>query len=155
MPDRYFRAQVEGLEPRASLASLGLRPTPQAVVGAIQGTETIKAQGYQLQGSGTVTPLGDVSVTGFFGGGRGALNDRGSLTFSNANSRMTLSVSTHGYFPTQYAEAIRMTVQVRSATGSSAGIHVQGTINLVNPIIPHHFGVIPTVPFAAQINLRP
>ena len=136
-------------------APMGKGQSP-ALVGSIQGTETVTPRGYQLEGTGTVTPLGDVTLTGFFGGGEGALNDKGTLTFSNGQGSLALSSKTHGYFPlrSQGAEEIRVTVQARSATGSYAGIRVQGTINLVNPLILVHKGEHPPIPFTAQINLK-
>ncbi len=104
-----------------------------------------------------MTPLGNVTVTGFFGGGKGALNDKGILTFSNSQGSLTLSLKTRGYFPlrSQEAEEIRATVQVRSATGSYTGIHVAGTINLVNGIVGFRGGYRPPVPFNAHISLKP
>ena len=167
MASRYFRTQLEPLDARALLSHLDLEamldaaPTGKgkssALVGSIQGTETGTPKGVQLEGIGTVTPLGDVTVNGFFGGGKGALNDKGTLTFSNGQGSLALSLKTHGYFPlrSQGAEEIRATVQARSATGSYAGIHVQGTINLVNNIGIEHEGEHPPVPFTSQINLKP
>jgi hypothetical protein len=91
---RQFRSRFEILEPRALLSHLDLGAMPEAgskgkgkspaLVGSIQGTETGTPQGVQLEGTGTVTPLGNVTVTGFFGGGEGALNDKGTLTFPTA-----------------------------------------------------------------------
>lgn len=167
MANRNLNTQFEPLEPRALLSHAGPGASPDgaskgramspALVGSIQGTETISAQGYQIGGTGAMTPLGNVTATGFLGGGKGALNDKGILTFSNSNGSLTLSLKTHGYFPlrSQDAEEIRATVQVRSATGSYTGIHVAGTINLVNYIGIIHEGEHPPVPFTAQINLKP
>lgn len=134
-----------------------------ALVGSIQGTETITTQGYRLGGTGSVGPMGDVTVSGFLGyggphGATGALNGRGALTFSNAQGSVMLSMKSHGYFPLrpQNAEEIRVTVRVQSATGDDAGIRVKGTINLVNHIFLVHRGAGPIpVPFSAQINLKP
>jgi hypothetical protein len=164
---RQTRSRFEILEPRASLSHLGLSAGPHALldvrgqspalIGSIQGTETAMPLGVQLEGTGTVTPLGNVTATGFFGGGKGALNDKGTLTFSNSQGSLTLSLKTHGYFPlrSQGAEEIRVTVQPRSASGSYAGIHVAGTIDLVNYIGIIHEGEHPPVTFTAQINLKP
>jgi hypothetical protein len=135
----------------------------QALLGSIQGTETATRQGWQLQGSGGVQPLGDVSVTGFLGYGHpgpktgGAVGGSGTMRFSNAQGSVTLAMKSHGYFPLfrQNAEEIRVTVQTRSATGAYAGIHVAGTINLVNPFIRTVAGANPPVHISAQINLKP
>jgi len=44
---------------------------------------------------------------------------------------------------------------MQSATGSFKGIHVKGTVNLVNDVTPHHLGA-PSVQLAnARINLKP
>jgi hypothetical protein len=66
-------------------------------------------------------------------------------------------MKSHGYFPlfSQNAEEIRVTVQTRSAAGAYAGIHVAGTINLVNPFVRTVFGANPSIPISAQINLKP
>ncbi len=168
MANQYCRIRLEPLEPRALLSHLNLagmsaakpmgRSQSVVLVGSIQGTENGTPQGVvQLDGSGTVTPLGDVTANGSFGGGKGAANDKGTLTFSNSQGSLTLSLNTHGYFPlrSQNAEEIRVTVAIRSASGSDAGIHVAGTINLVNYLGVMHYGEQPTVPFTAQINLKP
>ncbi len=166
MADRNFRIRLEPMEPRALLSHFDLGGTPDvapmgrsqgsALVGSIQGTETISANGYQLDGTGTVTPLGDVIVIGSFGGGQGALNDKGTLTFSNSQGSLTLSLKTRGYFPlrSQNAEEIRVTVQTLSASGSYADFRVQGTINFMNHILISHEGEHPPVPFTAQIDLK-
>jgi hypothetical protein len=167
MADRNLNTQFEPLEPRALLSHAGPGASPDgaskgramspALVGSIQGTETISAQGYQIGGTGAMTPLGNVIATGFFGGGKGALNDKGTVTFSNSQGSLTLSLKTHGYFPlrSQDAEEIRVTVQVRSTTGSYTGIHVAGTINLVNGIVGFRGGYRPPVPFTADVSLKP
>ena len=145
MANGYMRTQFEPLGPRALLSHFDLGAVPaelpmkagqrQALVGSIQGTENSSTRVvYYINASGAVSPLGEVAVTGSFGGDRGALNDKGTLTFTNSQGSLTLSLKTHGYFPleSQNEEEIRMTVQVRSASGSYARIHVAGTINLVN-----------------------
>ena len=127
MANRYMRTQFEPLEPRALLSHFDLGAVPaelpmkagqrQALVGSIQGTENSSTRVvYYINASGAVSPLGEVTVTGSFGGGRGALNDKGTLTFTNSQGSLTLSLKTHGYFPleSQNEEEIRMTVQVRS-----------------------------------------
>jgi hypothetical protein len=110
MVHRYFRGELQPLEVRAALAHLDMGAMPEpalkgeaqhpALVGSIEGTETVTPQGFQIEGTGTVMPLGDVTVTGFFGGGTGALNDTGTLTLSNGQGRLTLSMKTHGFFET-------------------------------------------------------
>jgi hypothetical protein len=169
---RRFECNVESLEPRALLSHAGLTSVTDArggrhgpaLVGSVQGTETATVNEFQFTGTGTVQPLGDVSVSGFllYGGphgSTGAVNGRGSLTLSNGQGTLTLAMKSHGYFrvPHQMGlEEIRVTVQVQSATGSYAGIHVQGTTNLVNPIVLIHSGAVnPHVPFSASINLKP
>jgi hypothetical protein len=167
MASRRFRMEFEPLEKRSLLSHLGLEAMMDAapkgtgkspaLVGSIQGMEIPSSHGVALQGTATVTPLGDVALTGSWGGGKGALNDKGILTFSNGQGRLELTLKTHGYFPlrSQNAEEIRVTVQPRSASGSYTGIHVAGTINLVNYIGIIHEGEHPPVPFTAQINLKP
>ena len=173
MANRSFRSQFEPLEPRALLSHLDLAAmahTPpkgqghgQALVGSIQGIETITPLGYQIGGTGTVTPVGSVTVTGFLGygpphGKGGAVNGKGTLTLSSGQGNLTLSLKSHGYIPlrSQNAEEIRVTVQPKSAHGTFTGIHVAGTINLFNFIGPPvHPGEHPPVPFSAQINLKP
>jgi hypothetical protein len=169
---RYFKRQFELLEPRALLSHLNLEAMPaaaltergrsSALLGSIQGLETPTSQGWQFEGTGTVQPLGEVSVTGFLGygpphGKGGAVNGTGTLTFSNDQGTLTLSMKSHGYFPlrSQNAEEIRVTVQVRSGSRTYAGTHVAGTINLVNPFTRTVVGAHPSVPFSAEISLKP
>jgi hypothetical protein len=167
MPSRRFRMEFEPLESRSLLSHLGLEamidaspkgmgPSP-VLVGSIQGMEIPTPHGVTLQGTGAVTPLGDVALTGSWGGGKGALDDKGTLTFSSGQGRLELTLKTHGYFPlrSQNSEEIRVTVQPRSASGSYTAIHVAGTINLVNYIGIEHEGEHVPVPFTAQISLKP
>jgi hypothetical protein len=173
MTNRRFRSQFEPLEQRALLSHLGSKAMLElvrnsknqsaSIVGSIQGTETSTTDGYALAGTGTVQPLGNVSVSGFLGlggphGSTGAVNGKGSMTFSNGQSSLVLSMMSHGYFRVgQYDEEIRVTVQAIGATGSHVGVGEKGTINLVNAIFAtagrgHDFR---PVPFTAQINLKP
>jgi hypothetical protein len=169
---RHFKTQFELLEPRALLSHLGPHAVPAAapkgtgaslaLVGSIQGTETPVALGWRLKGTGTVQPLGEVTVTGFLGGGPphgtgGAAGGTGTLSLSNGQGSVTLSMKSHGFFrvPGQMAaEEIRVSVQVRSASGAYSRIRVAGTINLVSPIVRHRVGTYPTLPFSAQFSIK-
>jgi hypothetical protein len=80
------------------------------------------------------------------------------MTFSNGQSSLVLSMTSHGYFRVgQYDEEIRVTVQVIGATGSHAAKGDGGTINLVNAIFATagRGRDFRPVPFTAQINLKP
>jgi hypothetical protein len=173
MTNRRFRSQFEPLEQRALLSHLGSKAMLElvrnsknqsaSIVGSIQGTETSTTDGYALAGTGTVQPLGNVSVSGFLGlggphGSTGAVNGKGSMTFSNGQSSLVLSMMSHGYFRVgQYDEEIRVTVQAIGATGSHVGVGEKGTINLVNAIFATagRGRDFRPVPFTAQINLKP
>jgi hypothetical protein len=127
MANQHFRTQFEPLEPRALLSQFILGTTTEsartsngkgaALVGSIEGTETFTTQGYQFVGTGTVQPLGGVSVTGVL-----KLKSQGTLKFSNTQGSVTLSMKYRGYFllgaQDPFGEESRATVQVRSATGS-------------------------------------
>jgi hypothetical protein len=169
---RHLECNVESLEPRTLLANATFAAVTavrdeahgSALIGSIQGTETAAATEFQFAGTGTVQPLGDVSVTGFllYGGPHGtsgAMNGSGSLALSNGQGSLTLALKSHGFFRVPHQpslEEIRVTSQVASATGSASGIHVRGTINLVNPILLFHEGSAnEKVPLSAQINLKP
>jgi len=141
------------------LESKGLSPK---LVGSIQGMETgfVNVGGFQLNGTGIVQPLGNVTATGLlmFNARTGAVNSHGTLTLANSQGSLTLSMSsTKGYLPlrSSSSEEIPVNVQVQSATGSFNGIRVKGTVNLVNEIIPHYMGTPGIDPLSVQFNLKP
>jgi hypothetical protein len=164
-----LECHLDSLEPRELLASTPFaiahdEARGSALIGSIQGTETAAATEFQLVGTGTVQPLGDVSGTGFllYGGPHGttgAVGGQGSLTLSNGQGSLTLAIESHGFsrVPHQPSlEEIRVTARTASATGSASGIRVQGSINLVNPILLFHAGSTnEQVPLSAQIHLKP
>jgi hypothetical protein len=153
------RPQLESLEGRTLLSSG--KPSP-ALVGSISGMEVGPADGSGIQiiESGNVKPLGNVTATGFlfFNRKTGAVNSHGTLTLSNSQGSLTLSIkSTKGFVPLFKinSEEIPVTVSVQSATGSFKGINVKGTVNLVNDIRPHRFGTPSVTLASAQFNLKP
>jgi hypothetical protein len=117
------------------------------------------APGFQFQGTGSLQPMGEVTVTGSFQPNKktGAVNGHGTLAFSNTQGSVTLSFTSHGYFPLEKLkeEELRVTAHVQSAIGNDAGVRDKGTVNLVNEILPSHPGAPVPQPFNAQINLKP
>lgn len=109
MADRNFRIRLEPMEPRALLSHFDLGGTPEAdsrgnsqrsaLVGSIQGTETISANGYQLDGTGTVTPLGDVIVIGSFGGGQRRSERQGNFDVFQQPGQPDLILENSRVFP--------------------------------------------------------
>jgi hypothetical protein len=171
MVDRCFKVNFERLEQRALLSRVGaamiaeFRPETEArgpaLVGSIQGDEVYQANatGFQFQGTGSLQPMGAVTATGSFHPNKktGAVNGHGTLAFSNAQGSVTLTFTSHGYFPLKKLreEELRVTAQVQSATGNDAGVRDKGTVNLVNEILPSHPGAPVPLPFNAQITLKP
>ncbi len=171
---RRSNVDVEPLERRALLSHVGVagvmgirqqaKGRGPALVGSIQGEEVFQANftHEQFQGTGTVQPMGSVTVSGSFQPNQktAAVNGRGTLSFWTSQGSVSLSMITRGFFTSPSlkqtnSEELRATVQVRSATSSYADIRVKGTINLVNTIILSHPGAPAPLPFNAEINLKP
>jgi hypothetical protein len=114
MVHRCSRANVELPKPRALLSRSGTAVIPEfrpetearasALIGSIQGEQVFKpyVSGWQFVGSGSLKPMGSITVTGSFMANKktGAVNGHGTLSFTNTQfslihptvrSRMTSS----------------------------------------------------------------
>jgi hypothetical protein len=136
MPKHTHRPQVEELEPRTLLAGASL-PVPgatlaafatarrhraPALTGTIHGRYTLRGVAYALTGSGTVTGLGQVSLSGSVR----ASGAGGRLTLANAAGALTLRLDgptpgTAARLPSGFAfRIVRGSGAYRSLAGGGA-----------------------------------
>lgn len=109
---RRSNVDVEPLERRALLSHVGVagvmgirqqaKGRGPALVGSIQGEEVFQANftHEQFQGTGTVQPMGSVTVSGSFQPNQktAAVNGRGTLSFWTSQGSVSLSMITRGFF---------------------------------------------------------